>query len=60
MMSTPGLLRKVSFPFKDLRTAFSYAQDIGARSTDFAKDLNKFFKSQKLSLSDEPLQPRSI
>ena len=59
MMSTPGLLRKVSFPFKDMRTAFSYAQDVGARSTAFAKDLTEFFKTQKLSLSDEPSQPRS-
>lgn len=57
MMSTPGLLRKVSFPFRDLETAFSYVEGQGKRSTQFAKTLDEFFTTQKLTLAGDPLLP---
>ena len=59
MMSTPGLLRKVAFPFKDLETAFQHVHALGHRSTDFAKTLHEFCEVQQLSVTNTPMQPNS-
>ena len=51
----PGVLRKVCFPFKDLKTAFSYVEELGRRRTEFAKSLDDFFAKQGLTLAKEPV-----
>ena len=56
IMSTPGLQRLVGFPFKDLQTAFSYAEEVGPKSSDFARTLNDFFRAQKMTLAEEPVR----
>ena len=58
LMSTPGLLRKIPFPFRDLAQVFEHVQALGTRSTAFAQDLAEFFTVQQLSLSHEAA-PRS-
>ncbi len=60
IMSIPGLLRKVAFPFYDLKTAFSYVEELGPRSTDFAQTLHEFFTAQELTLAGEPVQPTTV
>ena len=50
----PGLLRQVEFPFDDLQTAFAYAEELGPRSTDFARTLDDFFSAQQMTLAEKP------
>ena len=59
MMSTPGLLRRVAFPFKDLQSAFQHVHALGQRPTEFAKTLNEFCEVQQLCVTNNPLQPNS-
>ena len=56
IMSKPGLQRQVGFPFADLQTAFAYAEELGPRSTDFARTLNDFFSAQQMTLAEEPVR----
>ena len=52
IMSMPGLLRQVEFPFDDLQTAFAYAEELGTRN-DFAQTLNDFLNAQQMTLAEE-------
>ena len=60
MMETPGLLRKVCFPFKDLKTAFSYAEDLGRSCSAFAETFHAFFSTQQLTFAREPFLPKTL
>ena len=51
-----GIQRQVGCPFADLQTAFAYAEELGPRSTDFARMLNDLFSAQQMTIAEQPVR----